>query len=322
MVSESDFALGTTCRVQLYSTSQEKFLQPALDLAKEVEEIMSVNIPDSEISRINHAAGEDAVSVSEGTWRLLKRGQEFSRMSGGIFDITVGPLVDLWAIGTGEERVPGDQELEEVLELVDYRDLELTIEGRQARLARRGMSIDLGGIAKGYAADIMVEYLNGEGVDFGIINLGGNVYAFGEKYGEDPWKIGIQSPYEERGKYIGIVEVRNKAVVTSGKYERYFMDDGVRYHHILSTADGYPIENGVASVSVVSEDATAADALSTLLFGLGLEEGLRRAEAMEGVEAIIIDEEHTVYTTSGLRDTFSLTDEDFKRGESRIILEN
>jgi len=313
-VSETDFALGTTCSVKLFGKEYEDLLQPSLEIAKQIEEKMSVNIKDSKISMVNSAAGRNEVSVDEETFDLLERAREFAVLGKGAFDPTVGPLVKLWDIGSGEERVPAEEAVEEALTRVDFRKLILRVENRGVYLEERGMALDLGAIAKGYAADKMVEYLRDEEAPSGIVNLGGNVYAFGKKPAGGPWKIGIQSPYDDRGSYIGIAEIDEGAVVTSGKYERFFVENNIQYHHILSTEDGFPVENGLASVTILSRDATAADALSTLVFALGLEEGLKLTESLEGVEGIFVTEEKTVFTTEGLRDSFSLTDEDFKRG--------
>jgi thiamine biosynthesis lipoprotein len=280
---------------------------------------MSMYLPNSEVSRVNTAAGRGAVPVSEETFRLLQRAAEFADLGRGAFDPTIGPLVNLWNIGSGEESVPETGELKEALELVNYRKLRFEEKGLKVFLEKTGMSLDLGGIAKGHAADRMVDYLRGKGAPAGIVNLGGNVYAFGKKPTGGPWKIGIQSPYDNRGVYMGIVEIDEGVVVTSGKYERFFIENGVRYHHILSTIDGFPIENGLASVTILSSDATAADALSTLVFALGLEEGLKLTETLEGVEGIFITEEKTVFTTPGLRDSFKLTDEEFRWGESKDL---
>ncbi len=319
-VTANDFALGTTCSIKLFGTGNREYLQPALDIAKEIEEKMSVHLEASEISRVNSRAGKEPVQVSDETFALVQRAYEYSEMGEGVFDLTIGPLVSLWDIGSGSEEVPDDQAVSDALQLVNYSDLVLDPEEKKIGFRRDGMRIDLGAIAKGYAADRMVAYLKGQGVKYGIINLGGNVYAFGEKNGSSPWKIGIQSPDDERGRYIGVLEARDRAVVTSGKYERYFTENGRRYHHILNTENGYPVENGISSVSVVSADAAAADALSTLVFGLGLEEGLRLSEELEDVEAIIITGEAVVYTTSGLRDSFRLTDSRFDRGDARHII--
>lgn len=325
-VSENDFALGTTCSVKLYGGKNKQYLGPALEIAADIEDTMSAHTEDSEIAQVNRNAGSAATPVSRETFALIKRAKGFSKIGDGIFDLSVGPLVELWDIGSGEERVPSREELSATLKKVNYRKVRLIpvdeTEGAQPKvlLAEDGMRLDLGAIAKGYAADRIVEYLKAQGVEYGIVNLGGNVYAFGEKHNNSNWKIGIQSPDGDRGRYIGVIELIDKAVVTSGKYERYFIHDGTRYHHILSTEDGYPIENDLASVSIVSADATEADALSTLVFGLGLEKGLEFTEQREGVEAILVTEDNTVFTTSGLRSAFRLSDTDFKRGESRQII--
>lgn len=331
-ISETDFALGTTCSVQLYGTQYKDKLAPALALATKIEEKMSAHTEDSEVAEINRNAGQKPVEVSEETFKLIARAKEFSSIGNGVFDLTVGPLVELWDIGSGEESVPSAEEIEAALQKVDYKDVELIpkgrssvestekVEGPQVYLQQAGMRIDLGAIAKGYAADRIVEYLKSEGVEYGIVNLGGNVYAFGEKHNDSVWKIGIQSPEASRGNYLGVVELIDKAVVTSGKYERYFMEDGVRYHHILDTEDGFPIEKDLASVSIISADATEADALSTLVFGLGLEKGLEFTEQRPGVDSILVTEDNTVFTTSGLRTSFKLTDKNFKRGESKALI--
>jgi len=319
-VRDTDFALGTTCSVTLFGEKERQYLKPALEVAMDVEEKMSVRLEDSEISHINARAGDGFAEVSDGTFALVRRAVDFAEMSNGVFDPTVGPLVALWDIGSGDERVPEDEAVDKALTLVDFRDVLFDEEEMRIGLKRPGMSLDLGAIAKGYAADRMVEYLKGQGVPYGIINLGGNVFAFGKKYGDTAWRIGIQTPDKERGRYLGILEIQNSAVVTSGKYERYFISDGRRYHHILDTESGYPVENGLSSVSIVSTDATAADALSTLVFGLGLEKGLRLCEELEYAEAIIVTEENMVYTSSGLRDTFRLIDDRYTRAEPGHVL--
>src|SRR6056297_32619 len=324
-ISETDFALGTTCSVQLYGSQYKDKLVPALEIATEIEDKMSAHTEDSEVAEINRKAGEEPVEVSEETFNLIARAKEFSAIGNGVFDLTVGPLVELWDIGSGEETVPAAEEIQAALQKVSYKYVELLensdkVQGPEVYLQQPGMRLDLGAIAKGYAADRIVEYLKSEGVEYGIVNLGGNVYAFGEKHNNSVWKIGIQSPEDSRGNYLGVVELVDKAVVTSGKYERYFTEDGVRYHHILDTEDGFPIEKDLASVSIISADATEADALSTLVFGLGLEKGLEFTEQRPGVDSILVTEDNTVFTTSGLRTSFELTDKDFKRGESRALL--
>ena len=320
MISDTEFALGTTCTVQLYGEKQRKHIAPVFELIEDVENKMSVRKDGSEAKRINEMAGEKPVEVSDETFTVIEKAKEYSALSGGTFDVTIEPLVELWSIGSEEQRVPSEEEIEEALKRVDYRKLRLDRQDSSVFLEEVGMGIDLGGIAKGYAADISVDYLEKQGVDYGIINFGGNVYAFGEKHNSETWRIGIQAPDENRGSYVGIAEITDKAVVTSGKYERYFVQDGVRYHHILSTKDGHPVRNSLASVTVITDRSLDADALSTLLFTLGLEGGMKRAEELEGVEAIFLTEEKIVYSTEGLRKKFTISEDGYKRGEAKSIL--
>ncbi|MDC7227526.1 MAG: FAD:protein FMN transferase, partial [Spirochaetales bacterium] len=169
------------------------------------------------------------------------------------------------------------------------------------------------GIAKGFAADAAAAKLRSEGINSALINLGGNVLALGSKADGSSWRIGIQNPDSSRGDYIGIADISSKAVVTSGKYERFFIaPDGRRYHHILSTSDGYPVENGISQVSIIASDSMTADAMSTAVFSLGLNEGLKTAENISNAEAIIVLESGDVYITSGLSESFKLTDPTFK----------
>ncbi len=320
-IDETIFALGTTCTVQLYGRAKRDVMEKVFELVRDVESKMSVRIDGTEAWRINENAGSRTVKVSRETFTVVKRARDYSVFSGGSFDLTIEPLVNLWSIGSEDQRVPSEEEIADALKMVDYRRVRLDEENLTVFLERPGMGIDLGGIAKGYAADISVAFLEEQGISHGIINFGGNVFAFGAKHGRENWKIGIQSPGSGRGEYVGIVEVKNKAVVTSGEYERYFVEDGVRYHHILSTEDGYPVRNELSSVSVVSDRALDADALSTVLYTMGLKRGLARAEELDGVEAIFLTDENTVYTTDGLKSSFYLTHDEYRRGEPASLSE-
>ncbi|MFP4267884.1 MAG: FAD:protein FMN transferase [Spirochaetaceae bacterium] len=308
MISETDFFLGTTCTVQLYGDEHKDKFEPVFDILQDIEDKMSVKVKDSEISRINSMAGREAVEVSEDTFTVVEKAMDYSELSKGRFDLTIKPLIDLWGIGTDNQRIPSEEEIGGALNKIDYTKVDLDSDASTVFLEEEGMGIDLGGIAKGYAADLSVQYLKEHGVEYGIVNFGGNVYAFGEKYGETPWKIGVQKPEGTRGEYLGIVEVTDKTVVTSGKYERFFEKDGVKYHHILGTNDGYPVENNLSSVTVIAESSLDADALSTLFFTLGLEEGVDMAENMEEIEAVFYTEDDSIRLTGGLEESFSSTE--------------
>jgi len=240
----------------------------------------------------------------------------------------VGPLVSLWDIGGEGQRVPTDPEIAEALELVDYSCVRLSPDTREVFLPVRGMEIDLGGIAKGYAADEAERLLRKRGVERAIVDIGGNIVVIGEKTGGRPWRIGIQDPFQPRGAYFGIVELEDATAVTSGIYERYFEQDGERYHHILDTDTGYPVGGSLAGVTVVvgakqaSGDspaadvpaafpALAADALATGVFSMGAKAGGRLVERLSGVEAVLTFRDRQVRITAGLIDRFSLTSADF-----------
>ena len=171
--------------------------------------------------------------------------------------------------------------------------------------------IDLGSIAKGYAADEISRILTENNVNSAIIDLGGNIYAHGIKPSGQDWNIGIQNPFSTRGDIIGVLKVKNKTVVTSGIYERYIEKDGVKYHHLLNPNTGYPFENNIAGVSIITDKSIDADALSTTVFAKGLEEGLKFVETLPNVDAIFITKDNKVYITNGIRDSFTLENEDF-----------
>lgn len=314
--SSNFFALGTTCNVSIYGGTDDLFT--ALEnIVIDIENRMSVNIENSEVSLVNAAAGIHPVQVSDDVYKVISAGVDFSDISSGAFDISIGPLVKLWDIGGGGNKVPEKESVDAALAFVDYTKVELlpqdTENGARIYLPAAGMALEPGGIAKGFAADAASDYLRNEGVKSALINFGGNVLTIGPKADGSKWRIGIQNPDSSRGDYIGIISVADKAVVTSGKYERFIIgSDGRRYHHILSTENGYPVENGIAQVSIISSDSMTADAMSTTIFSLGLEKGVALAERMNGVDAIIVLENDNVYLTSGLNENFKLTDTEFK----------
>lgn len=179
------------------------------------------------------------------------------------------------------------------------------------KLRNKGQAIDLGAIAKGYAGDEVKRILTNNGIDTAFVNLGGNVVTIGTKLDGSPWRIGIQNPLDERGSHLAIIEIKDRAVVTSGNYERYFIEDGKKYHHIMNPKTGYPAEEGIISSTIVSDSSIDADALSTSLYVMGLEKGLSLIEKMENVEAVIITDDNKVYITAGLKDSFKLTNPKF-----------
>ena len=310
-ISNTEFLMGTVCTVKIYDKASNKVLDKAFKRISEIEDTMSVNKDDSEVIDINNASGEKPIKVSDETMEVLKEGLKYSDLSGGKLDITIGPLVKLWGIGTDKARVPSKEEIEEKKALINYKDLILDEKNKTAFLKNKGMIIDLGAIAKGYTADEVANVLKENKVKHAIINLGGNVFAMGTNINGAPWKIGIQSPFSQRGDIIGLIEAENKSIVTSGIYERYFEQDGKSYHHILSTSTGYPCDNSIAGVSIVSEKSIDGDALSTSVFSMGVEDGMKFINSMDGVEGIFITRDKQVYVTPGLKDNFRLTNGEF-----------
>lgn len=310
-----DFMLDTDIMITIEDKQAAKVCADVFQRITEIEKKMTLFSDNSEIAMINAQSGIKAVEVSADTHYVLARAVAISELTRGSFDPTIGPLVQLWDFGSNQARVPGATDIQEVLKLVDYRSLQLTGHNQHKVFASRpGQVVDLGGIAKGYAGDEAKKVLLEHGVEQGIINLGGNVMAVGSKKDGHPWRVGIQNPLAPRGTYLGIVNVIDKAVVTSGGYERYFNKDGRIYHHIIDPDTGYPADNGLLSVTVVASRGIDADALSTGVYVLGLTNGLKLINEMDEVEAIFITNDHKVYITQGLRDSFQLTDGDFSYG--------
>jgi thiamine biosynthesis lipoprotein len=309
---ESEFVLGTVCTVNLYEKGSAGLYRKVFERLRELEDIFSANRDDSELAGVNRNAGVGAVVVSNELLEVLEKALVYAGLSTGAFDPTVGPLVELWGIGGDGPRVPLDDEIQEALALVDWRDVEIDQLNRAVFLKSAGMKLDLGAIAKGYAADEVVRLIAGAGVKRAVIDLGGNIFAYGEKKDKKPWRVGLQDPREGRGEYIGILDVKNKTVVTSGIYERYFEEGGRRYHHILSTGTGYPVENGLLSVTIVAGHSVDADALSTSVFALGYERGNALIKSLPGVEAVFVFEDLTVRLTEGITGEFSLTNENYR----------
>lgn len=254
-------------------------------------------------ARLNAADGQE-VEIGAELFSLLQTAQAVSEQTGGAFDITTYPLTQLWGFG-GEGTVPDEAAIAETLARVGYQKLRLDAERRTASLTD-GAQIDLGAIAKGYAAESVREVFCEYGVESALINLGGNIFALGEKLDGNAWRIGIADPGDTR-ETVGVLAVRDTAVVTSGSYQRYFMRGAVRYHHLLDPATGRPADNGLESVTVVCADATRADALSTALFVMGEEEAVRFWRETGDFEMILIREDKQILLTPALADSFEIT---------------
>jgi FAD:protein FMN transferase len=309
-MNRTEFVLGTVCSVRLLDGGSKAALDAAFKRLFEIEATMSVNTPGTIVGNINEAAGSRPVKVPQDVLEVTRRALHYASLTDRAFDPTIGPIVKLWNIGLEGERVPEAREIEQALPLVDAAAVKLDERESTIYLPKAGMLLDLGGIAKGYAADEVGRILTERGVKAAVIDLGGNVKVVGKKPDNSQWRIGVQNPADARGAYIGIASLGEGAtVVTSGIYERNFMDtDGRLYHHIFDTRTGYPVEGNLVSVTVISRSSMDADGLSTALFALGLHKGMALAESQEGVEAVFIDTENRVYLSSGVPGLFTLTD--------------
>lgn len=311
-VKKSYYIFDTIVQIKVYdSRITERHFEEIGELLNKIDAEMSRTNTESELYAVNMQAGIKPVRVSENTFKVISKAADYTELTGGRFNLAIGPLVNLWDIGSEGARVPASSEINKRMPLIDYRQLQLDPETRKVYLKKKEMVLDLGGIAKGYSADVIAEYLTAHGFQSAIIDLGGNVLALGHKPGGQKWTIGIQDPDEARGNPIGSLKVENRTIVTSGVYERYFVQDGKAYHHILDSDTGYPVDNGLNSVTIVTERSIDADALSTALFSMGLEKGLAFAEQLEHVEALFITKDKKVHITPGLAEILEMTNDSY-----------
>jgi thiamine biosynthesis lipoprotein len=304
--------LGTTCTIRIYTGGDAQAMDAAFARLEQIDRLMSVMRADSEISRVNAAAGRQPVKVSADVLAVAEVGLQYSREGDGAFDITVEPLVKLWGIGTSSARVPRPAEIAAAVTHIGWRYLKIDEKESTLFLTRPAMGIDLGSVAKGYAADQAARVLRDHGVTTSLIDLGGNILTTGRKPDGSQWRIAIQNPEEARGTALGYVDLAGGSVTTAGTYERFFDQDGKRYFHILDARTGYPAWNGLSAVAIVAPDSTTADGIDTLAFTLGLDRGLKLVEGTVGlVEAVFITDGRKVYVTPGLASRFKLTDSKF-----------
>lgn len=265
---------------------------------KRLEQLLSTWIAESELSQVNRAAGHAPVSVSHETMELVARSLEIARMTEGGFNIAVGPAIEAWSV-MDRQRIPAKEELEQLKPLVDWASIELNHIAKTIYLPLPGMRIDVGGIGKGYAADKAAEEMKKAGARAGVVALSGDIKTFGSLPGSLGFPVGIKHPREE-GAVLAIVDLKDEAISTAGDYERFFEQDGIRYHHILDPQTLQPAR-ACQSVTVIAKEGTLADGLDTGIFVLGPERGMALIERIADVEAIIIDADGHMTVSSGLR---------------------
>jgi thiamine biosynthesis lipoprotein len=296
--------MGTVMTHKVYGQDAKESLEAVCREITRIEALFSRFLPDSDISRVNRSAGIRSEKVSPETYNVLKEAHQYSNYSKGKFDVTIGPLVNVWGKSKESCTPPDESSIRQLLPFVNYHDLILSPRRLTAGLRHAGQSIDVGGLGKGFTGDKVREIFNTFGITSAYSNFGGNVVTLGAKPDGSPWLVGIQHPRKEE-KVIGTVAVANCSVVTSGDYQRYITDSsGRRYHHILDPTTGFPSESGLISVSVVTESSLQADLLSTSVFITGMKTGHELLRRFPRTEAVLVDSALHVYITQGLKDRF------------------
>lgn len=314
-VSATAIKLNTTVTVTIYDSQDRELLTECMNLCDKYEKIFSRTASDSELYQLNHreltpvAGTEDTFQVSDPLAELIRKGLYYSELSEGAFDIAIEPLTSLWDFTAEDPQVPEDRLTQEALTKCDYHNVSVS-DNNEVILKTEDTAIELGAIAKGYIADRLKDYLISQGVKSAIINLGGNVLCIGGKPDDSSFKIGIQKPFADRSETIAVMDIKDKSVVSSGVYERCFEQDGTLYHHLLNPRTGYPYDNGLIAVTIISDESVDGDALSTTCFALGLEDGMKLAESLDNVQAFFVTSDYEIHYTKDFQKEITVTETD------------
>lgn len=324
-ISINSIKLNTAVQITIYDSQDKALLDDCLALCDKYELVFSRTNEKSELYKLNHrkdtsdkdpnADGQttpypvsgiaDTWHISEDLAALISEGLDITRESDGAFDIAIAPLTSLWDFTAEDPKVPDDAAIQKALPLCSSNGV--TIDGQDITLPSDDIQFDVGAIAKGYIADRLKDFLVKKGVNSAIINLGGNVLCIGSKPDGTPFKVGIQKPFADRNETEAVMDITGKSVVSSGIYERCFKQNGKLYHHILNPKTGFPYDNSLISVTIISDQSVDGDALSTTCFALGLKDGLKFAEK-KGVQAVFITEDYELHYTDGFQDEINVTD--------------
>ena len=327
-IAKTDFYFDTVISITVYDEEDAKVIDDCFDICKTYEELLSRSIESSDVSRVNSST--EPVEVDEKTAEVINAALAYCEESNGVFDISIYPLTKLWNITSENPKVPDENAIEYAKSLVDYKIV--SVDGNTVSIDRTAENlsdvanaessanasdssndistadngnitagIDLGGIAKGFIADKLKEYLLSNGVESAIITLGGNVLLVGEKPDGSDFNVGVQKPFGQSGEAVCYIKAKDKSIVTSGIYERYFEEEGKLYHHILDTKTGYPVDNELASVTIISDSSTDGDAYSTTLLSMGLEKAKTFLKTLDGIEAVFITKDGEIILTDGLK---------------------
>lgn len=314
-VSATAIKLNTAVTVTIYDSQDRELLTECMNLCDKYEKIFSRTASDSELYQLNHreltpvAGTEDTFQVSDPLAELIRKGLYYSELSEGAFDIAIEPLTSLWDFTAEDPQVPENRLIQEALTKCDYHNVSVS-DNNEVILKTEDTAIELGAIAKGYIADRLKDYLISQGVKSAIINLGGNVLCIGGKPDDSSFKIGIQKPFADRSETIAVMDIKDKSVVSSGVYERCFEQDGTLYHHLLNPRTGYPYDNGLIAVTIISDESVDGDALSTTCFALGLEDGMKLAESLDNVQAFFVTSDYEIHYTKDFQKEITVTETD------------
>ena len=314
-VSATAIKLNTAVTVTIYDSQDRELLTECMNLCDKYEKIFSRTASDSELYQLNHreltpvAGTEDTFQISDPLAELIRKGLYYSELSEGAFDIAIEPLTSLWDFTAEDPQVPEDRLIQEALTKCDYHNVSVS-DNNEVILKTEDTAIELGAIAKGYIADRLKDYLISQGVKSAIINLGGNVLCIGGKPDDSSFKIGIQKPFADRSETIAVMDIKDKSVVSSGVYERCFEQDGTLYHHLLNPRTGYPYDNGLIAVTIISDESVDGDALSTTCFALGLEDGMKLAESLDNVQAFFVTSDYEIHYTKDFQKEITVTETD------------
>jgi len=318
IVEDSRFFMGTVVQIKVSIDPAKRgearakdAINKAFDEIQRIEDVYSVYKDTSEISRINRLRKNEALQITDGVFNLIHKTLDYSERTDGAFDITVKPLVDLWSRAKKVNKLPDEYELKSVLGRVGYKNVALDDAARTIHFREEGMSIDLGGAAKGYATDRAVRVLEENGIENALVNLGGDMYCLGKRTAHELWKVGLQHP-RDRNRLFLEIRLKDKAIDTSGDYERYFVLDGKRYSHIIDPRTGYPIGDNVVSASVIAADSTTSDILATAMCILG-EKGFDIIKKESGgIDAVLVTFEAgrlTMKMSKGIRERYDISEE-------------
>lgn len=306
-LDSTDFIFNTNVhqRICIEGIDGNKILKQSNNIMKDFENKLSFYKEDSEISKINKNAGKEFSKVSSDTFNIIKLSKFYSNMTNGLFDVTIAPLVKEWRINSLSPNVPSEEKIKEIIKLINYNDIIVDDSNLSVKLLREYQKIDLGGIAKGYIADRLIEFYKENNVKSAIVNLGGNIKVLGRKSEEELWNVGIYYPKKNSNNIVCSLQLEGKSIVTSGAYERAFIYNNNIYHHILNPITGKPCETDLKSITIISDSSLEGDALSTPIFIMGK---YKASEFMKkyNISGVMITKDDEIIITKDLIKQFSL----------------